>query len=65
MGHCASCHNVEEIETEMIFEANKAGRLTPHGIACNPLLGTRLAWDNYDRFVATMTGTDTLVTQLA
>ena len=60
LGHCVSYHTVEEVETEMTFEANKKGVLTPHGMTCNPLLGTGLAWDNFDRFVATMTVTDTL-----
>ena len=50
---------IEEIEKEITFEANK-GALTPHGMTCNPLLGIGLAWDNFDRFVATITGTDTL-----
>ena len=65
LGHCVSYHTVEEIDTEMTFEANKEGALTPHGMTFNPLLGTGLAWDNFDKFVATMTGTDTLRDQLA
>ena len=36
--HCVSYHTVEEIETEMTFEANKEGALTPHGMTCNSLL---------------------------
>ena len=60
LGHCVSYHTVEVIETEMTLEANKEGALTPQGMTCNPALGTGLAWDNFDRFVATMTGTDTL-----
>ena len=53
-------HTKEEIEIEMTFEANKEGALTPHGMTCNLLLRTGLAWDNFDRFLATITGTDTL-----
>ena len=53
LGHCVSYHIVEETETEMIFKMNKEGVLTPHGMTCNPLLGTELAWDTSDRFVAT------------
>ena len=60
VGHCVSYHNVEETETKTTFEANKEGALTPLGMACNPLLGTGLARDNFDRFAATMTGTNSL-----
>ena len=42
-GHCISYHTVEEIETEITFEANKEGALTPHGMTCTPVLGTGLA----------------------
>ena len=60
LGHCVSYHTVEEIETEMTFEANKEVALSPHGMTRNPVLGTGPTWDKFDRFVATMTGTDTL-----
>ena len=60
LGHCDNYHSVEEIEIEMTFEANKEGVLTPHGMTCNPVLGSGLSWDNFDRFVTTVTGTDTL-----
>ena len=60
VGHCVSYHTVEETETKKTFEANKEGALTSHGVASNPLLGTGLAWDNFDRFAAIMTGTDSL-----
>ena len=53
-GHCISYHAVEEIETELTFEANKEGLVTPHGIELSPFLGTGVAWDNFDRFVETM-----------
>ena len=55
-----SYHTVEEIETEITFEANKEGALSPHGMICNLLLGTGFAWYNFEGFVTTMTGTDTL-----
>ena len=60
VGHCVSYHTVEETETKKTFEVNKEGELTPHGMACNSLLGTGLAWDNFERFAAIMTGTDSL-----
>ena len=42
---CISYHAVEKIETEITFEgnSNREGALTPHGMTCNPLLGTGLA----------------------
>ena len=60
VGHCVSYHTVEETETKTTFEVNKEEALTPHGMACNSLLGTGLAWNNFDRFAAIMTGTDSL-----
>ena len=60
MGHCSSYHTVEEIETELTFQANAEHKNTPHGMELNPSLGTSVAWDNYDRFVDTQSGKDTL-----
>jgi len=60
LGHCASYHTVEEIETELTFEATKDKKFTPNGTTLSPNLGTGLAWDNYDRFVETGSGEDTL-----
>ena len=50
LGHCVSYHTVEEIVTEMTFEANKEGAFTLHGMACNPVLGTGLARINLTDF---------------
>ena len=60
LGHYVSYDTLEGIETEMIFEANKEGALTPHGMTRNPVLGTGLTWNCSNIFVAAMTGTYTL-----
>ena len=60
LGHCASYHTVQELETEMTFEANKQGNVTPHGIVPDLSVGTGAAWDNFDQFMDTLTGKDTL-----
>ena len=48
MDRCVSYHTVEETETEITFEANKEGALSPHGMTCNLLLGTGFAWYNFE-----------------
>lgn len=60
LGHCVSYHTVEELETELTFEATKSQRFTPNGMVLSKSLGTGLAWDNFDRFVDTGSGKDTL-----
>jgi len=60
LGHCASYHLIEEIETALTLEAKKDGKSIPHGM--KPYVGSGLgvAWDNFDRFVDTFNGKDTL-----
>ena len=60
MGHCASYHIIQEIETELTFEANSENQLTPFGMSLENHMGTGVAWDNYDHFVETQSGKDTL-----
>ena len=60
LGHSSSYHTIEEIETEMTFQATKNKRLTPFGMSLAPEFGTGVTWDNFDRFVNTTTGKDTL-----
>ena len=59
-GYIPSYNTIEEIETELTFEASKDQTMTPAGIDKDPNLGTGLAWDNYDRFVETLTDKNTL-----
>ena len=60
LGHCASYHTIEEIQTEATFESAKRKLVTPLGMKLNPRCGTDVGWDNFDRFVETITGKETL-----
>ena len=58
LGHCASYHTREEAETEATSESTKRNLVTPLGM--KPRCGTGVTWDNFDRFVETITGKETL-----
>ena len=60
MGHCASYSTVEELETELTFEANKNSKQTPFGMKTTTEINTAITWDNFDRFVETKRGKGTL-----
>ena len=60
MGHCASYHTAEEIETELTFSVKNNDNEMPFGMHSGNEYGTGVAWDNFDRFVETMSGKDTL-----
>ena len=60
MGHCVGYSTVEELETELTFEVNKNNKETPFGMKTTPELNTGILWDNFDRFVETKSGKDTL-----
>ena len=60
MGHCINYSTVEKIETELTFETNKNSKETPFGMKTTPGFNTGIAWDNFDRFVDTKSGKDTL-----
>ena len=51
---------VEEMETELIFEAANKEQLTPTGMVIAANLSTGIVFDNFDRFVETLSGKDTL-----
>ena len=59
-GYTVSYNVVEELETEMTLEANNKAQLTPFGMGLDANLGTGVAFDNYDEFVETLSGKDTL-----
>ena len=59
-GHCISYNAVEELETEMTFTAYQENKIVPHGISLSPELCTHVAFDNFDRFVDTINGKETL-----
>ena len=60
LGHCISYHTIEEIETEATFESTKNNFFTSSGMKLDPKCGTGVAWDNFDHFVETVSGEDTL-----
>ena len=60
LGHCTSYHTIKEIENEMTIEATKSVKETPFGMSLNASTATGVAWDNFDRFVETKNGKDTL-----
>lgn len=59
-GHCCSYTVLEELETEATFAATRRSMLCPDDIIPSRNLCTGLAYNNFDRFVDTATGKDTL-----
>lgn len=59
-GHCISYQSVEELETETTYASIEKSNLCPEKIKKTPELCTGLAYDNFDRFVETTSGKDTL-----
>lgn len=61
LGHCVSYTVVEELETELAYGCAVETNILPNGlIAKNPNLRTHVAFDNYDKYVETSSGKDTL-----
>ena len=58
-GYCSSYSTIQEIETELTFEANKRQEILPYGMELG-INDTGIAWDNYDCFVETKDGKNTL-----
>ena len=58
-GHCASCTNIEELQTELTFSSYSENFITPPEMNRSPNFCTGLAFDNFDCFVETSTGKDT------
>ena len=59
-GHSASYHTIEEIENELTLNSTTQMQLTPYGMQLEPGCCTGVAFDNFDRYVETTTGQDTL-----
>lgn len=59
-GHCCSYTTTEELETEATFNATSSSQICPDDIVRKPNLSTGVAFNNFDRFVDTLTGKDTL-----
>lgn len=59
-GHCCSYTVTEELETEATYFASSRSQVCPDDIVRKPNLCTGLAFNNFDRFVDTIDGKDTL-----
>lgn len=59
-GHCCSYTSLEGIETEATFSSSLRSDVCPEGIVRSRNLCTGVAFNNFDRFVDTTSGKDTL-----
>lgn len=59
-GHCCSYTILEELETALTFSTVNSDFVCPEDIKRRPDLNTGVAFDNYDRFIETLNGKDTL-----
>lgn len=59
-GHCCSYTVLEELETEATFASTHQNDIYPEGISRLDNICTGLAYNNFDRFVDTSSGKDTL-----
>ncbi|KAG5871727.1 hypothetical protein JTB14_004745 [Gonioctena quinquepunctata] len=59
-GHCTSYDAVEELETEATHTSPSRAGLCPKVINKTENMSVGIAYDNFDRFVDTRTGKDTL-----
>lgn len=60
LGHCCSYSTIEELETELAYGSASENRLLPSGLKNQQSLCTHVAFDNFDRYVETSSGKDTL-----
>ena len=60
LGHSVSYHVGEELETELTISTDYKQQVTPHGMQLLSSLSTELAFDNFDRYIETLSGKDTL-----
>ena len=59
-GHCISYTKVLELETEATYTIGNTNRLCPAEMTLQPHLNSGFAFDNFDRYVETCDGKDTL-----
>lgn len=61
LGHCVSYSVLEKLESELAYGCAANSNILPYGLVPkNPELRTHVAFDNYDKFVETSSGKDTL-----
>ncbi|GFX38378.1 uncharacterized protein TNCV_2343541 [Trichonephila clavipes] len=56
LGHCCNYNTLEELETEATISSVNRSQICPPGIIQGPSLSTGVAFDNFDRYVDTLTG---------
>ncbi|CAG4981938.1 unnamed protein product [Colias eurytheme] len=59
-GHTIGYNLAEELETEITYTSLRNNKLIPTGITATEGCSTHVAFDNFDRFVDTTTGKDTM-----
>ncbi|KAG5862641.1 hypothetical protein JTB14_004270 [Gonioctena quinquepunctata] len=59
-GHSIGYNLAEELETEMTYTSIQNNAVIPAGIIATSTLSTHVAFDNFDRFVDTTSGKDTM-----
>ena len=59
LNHSPNYSTIEELETKLPFEATKEKRLTPNMMSLNPANKIGIAFDNFDKYVETVSGKDT------
>ncbi|CAD6235330.1 GSCOCG00012411001-RA-CDS, partial [Cotesia congregata] len=59
-GHCCNYTTLEELETEATISSVRQSQVCPPDIILNPSLCTGVAFDNFDRYVDTLNGKETL-----
>jgi hypothetical protein len=59
-GYCASYTSSEELETELTYSVTSDTRMSPKGMRLDPSYCSGLAFDNFDHYVETLGGKNTL-----
>lgn len=59
-GYCITYPSILELETSAAYSCASNNQLCPSGILPTSILSSGVAWDNYDRFVETSSGKNTL-----
>lgn len=59
-GYCITYPSILELETSAAYSCASNNQLCPSGIQPTSILSSGVAWDNYDRFVETSSGKNTL-----
>ena len=59
-GHCVSYTTTEELETERTFTVTSASKISPPDLVPDSSLTVGITYDNFDQFVETLSGKNTL-----